>query len=1592
MSLRRCVCLFSLAVYTAHYCSSDFWLGRQPGAAASATVSPYAFQGAAIFRGLVRDLIAADTDLWKGSTNSLRAPSLADATEIILVGSSAGGVGAINHANWLRDAVQAEQQSRWALLNSTTSSPPPLQLVQVRLLIDSSWFVDYQNQVGTLSRMADVAWNMNGAVAVGQPEAMSCAAPMFNVLEVGSGADPAVAGVMCCFLASCVASTFLSTSIHLLVVQSLYDSFLLALGNSGLLGTLLPDLLPSGEQGVSATSISPQAIERAVALVQLVSSYGGAYNTSMQLQRRSALVAAGMQGTGIYNLHFALLSCFNHMYLPHEVRDQVDGHEPFYNRVHDESWTKVIVPRRGANGVSNATDDRNLRDIIAHWHANTAEAVTTANPLTHPLHYTDYCSQAQCNPTCPDFVRFSPSSLSDQISSSRLFHTDDMWHFVLKIVCLIWLFFPAVLQIMVWVWSSCTRGRSRAEMQLLALASPLSPVQRRRKRGPNTLQRYPSIMSTNAISITQKGQPVPEEDEELAAEMARKAMVHFSFLALYYWPAPIIGPAKTVAPHGSKANLLRVSPLASKHPAAQHNQAAPQSQSQQPPPRGTQVAPQPVRPATPTDVGSPPPASAFTIVQSSPSYGPRQPSSVTQRFDESVRGVGGPRANGKVGDATSTNNSSGSSLRKTDEDEALKQPGGGHPNPPDSTVIDMESSFRTALEAVVAEEAEEKRKAAAAAAAAAAPAATPPHGSPRRGGYVRRVANSVEMTGVMPTASPSPPPAGLQPAAPPASSAAAASLPIVAPFVVVEAVPNGSAQIASAVPSPIVVSEKPPLPRLKSSLKEKPQQSPSAGADTSGDEAPPQLNRARTKRLGAPSVSFRTAEMMVKTAAEQAVDREHDMAEMRAASGLPLEAFTKLTQPLLKGVNGRFSSGQMIALMGKSGCGKSTLLELLACRRTFGMTHGTMFINGQPLQECMGWMKSAVGFVSQYGSSAVPTLSVLDNLLYAAKLRLPLGWSRSKKLARVQAVIDMCGLGPMKHTLVGSNEGDKGGLSGGQRRRVALAIELLAAPRLLMLDEITSGLDASSALEILLVLHSIVESTNMCCVLSIHQPRVESWGLFHQVLVLDAGHVIFQGAPFAALHEFTQGIIEASAWGLAKRDSDKLLKISSAAFENKQPGQDSSQNVNVADFLLDCLKYPAIGRSMQQRYERVYRNEIVDLIEHGIQEAVKIDLKSRPGTPVPAEGLASMKAPPTAADRRKKTLGEIPVLARNRSIGEMPPGWQAAVLRGRTAGEAAPAAASPPTFHRQRSMVDAPTLGRQRSMVAGGESFPAGMQRQKSTGEAPPMYRQRSVGDAPPGIMRTRTMAHRPTASTTAAAKPVLLRAVAPKVSFLDSLVQTLLNIATLESRRLHALSSTPIELVKMPCFFLFLGTVLPAFFFLRISSALDTATWFVLLTNISNHMACTPLTFTFFDSMPLYNKERLSGAVTPLQHLVALSLHVSTFAILASNLGWVGGFLISTPATWSMISWSNMLDQILLECMCMRCFTFLYSLLVSVGYPKISLETTTMLAAFTVSFFFVFSGFLVAPRLIPPYLLWVLYINPVSTTHKERTTGGMQA
>lgn len=210
---------------------------------------------------------------------------------------------------------------------------------------------------------------------------------------------------------------------------------------------------------------------------------------------------------------------------------------------------------------------------------------------------------------------------------------------------------------------------------------------------------------------------------------------------------------------------------------------------------------------------------------------------------------------------------------------------------------------------------------------------------------------------------------------------------------------------------------------------------------------------------------------------------------------------------ILHGISGNVDEGDMMALMGPSGSGKTTLLQCLACRPT-GTVGGRMEFDGKAPTNAT---RRRVGLVTQT-DIMWESLTVWDTLRYAAEFRLPQSMGKKEKDERVRQVTEELGLQNCLNTIVGGYQ--KPGISGGEKKRVSIALELLARPSLLILDEPTSGLDASIALKVVNVLRELSHERRMVSiVLSIHQPATRIFKAMNNLLVLSRGESLYRGSP-----------------------------------------------------------------------------------------------------------------------------------------------------------------------------------------------------------------------------------------------------------------------------------------------------------------------------------------------------------------------------------------------------------------------------------------------------------------------------------------------
>ncbi|KAL5743100.1 hypothetical protein ACOSP7_029832 [Xanthoceras sorbifolium] len=224
---------------------------------------------------------------------------------------------------------------------------------------------------------------------------------------------------------------------------------------------------------------------------------------------------------------------------------------------------------------------------------------------------------------------------------------------------------------------------------------------------------------------------------------------------------------------------------------------------------------------------------------------------------------------------------------------------------------------------------------------------------------------------------------------------------------------------------------------------------------------------------------------------------------------------TTETKVLLDNISGGAREGEIMAVLGASGSGKSTLMDALAGRIEKQSLKGTsVTLNGEALEPRL--LKVISAYVMQ-DDLLFPMLTVEETLMFSAEFRLPRFISKQKKRARVQALIDQLGLRSAAKTVIG-DEGHRG-ISGGERRRVSIGVDVIHDPILLFLDEPTSGLDSTSAYTVVKVLQRIAESGSIV-IMSVHQPSYRIFSLLDNLIFLSNGQTVYSGKPTCLLQFF----------------------------------------------------------------------------------------------------------------------------------------------------------------------------------------------------------------------------------------------------------------------------------------------------------------------------------------------------------------------------------------------------------------------------------------------------------------------------------------
>lgn len=229
-------------------------------------------------------------------------------------------------------------------------------------------------------------------------------------------------------------------------------------------------------------------------------------------------------------------------------------------------------------------------------------------------------------------------------------------------------------------------------------------------------------------------------------------------------------------------------------------------------------------------------------------------------------------------------------------------------------------------------------------------------------------------------------------------------------------------------------------------------------------------------------------------------------------SGIRIDAFritkivkdkkTKKEKPLLNDISLSITGGEFVALVGGSGAGKSTLLDALNGSRR--ATSGTVLINGDDLYDNFDAYRHTIGYVPQ-DDIIHKELTVREALRFAARLRLPADITTAKIEERIEDVLRKVSMPPDKKDLPIKD------LSGGQRKRVSIAVELIADPQIIFLDEPTSGLDPGLDQKMMFTLHELSREGKTVILVTHATGNITYCDMV--AFLAFGGHLVYYGPP-----------------------------------------------------------------------------------------------------------------------------------------------------------------------------------------------------------------------------------------------------------------------------------------------------------------------------------------------------------------------------------------------------------------------------------------------------------------------------------------------
>jgi ABC transport system ATP-binding/permease protein len=273
---------------------------------------------------------------------------------------------------------------------------------------------------------------------------------------------------------------------------------------------------------------------------------------------------------------------------------------------------------------------------------------------------------------------------------------------------------------------------------------------------------------------------------------------------------------------------------------------------------------------------------------------------------------------------------------------------------------------------------------------------------------------------------------------------------------------------------------------------------------------------------------------------------------------------------LLDHVSFKALPGDMIALMGPSGAGKTTLL--LTLNGYLPPTSGQVRINGEDLYSIYDALRGSIGYVPQ-DDIVHPELTVFEAVKYSARFRLPPDYTEAEIDKLVDQTLRDLGLEAVKNLQIGKPE--KKVLSGGQRKRVNIALELVTDPVILFLDEPTSGLAADDTTALINLLHDLTKKTGKTIIMTIHQPAKDEFEKFNLAFIMGYGGIpTYFGPANESAYRFFGSLLE--------RENSPYRQFATTAIKHLDNPRDMFDMLN--------LRERAAHEEMKQRDPTVSRN------------------------------------------------------------------------------------------------------------------------------------------------------------------------------------------------------------------------------------------------------------------------------------------------------------------------------------------------------------------------------------------------------------------